>query len=151
MPTSPLTVVMLPWPGLAARFLVEAWWTCVSSGLHTWRNRADALVSTGEALTVIAPTIKTNLNLDVRPVRGWRGQVPSWCGIPCRIGRVTLWLPCAETPGQLQSFDGLAIFPQADLPDAPPYILLGTQFFLEYRIIASVDGGQVSNSHLTIP
>src|SRR4051794_18754545 len=36
--------VQIPAPGL--RYLLEAWWTCRSSGPHTWRNRSDVLLNT---------------------------------------------------------------------------------------------------------
>jgi len=45
-----------------------------------------------------------------------------------------MWLHTQETPGQTRSFSLLALFPQQDVPDAPPFIQLGTQFLLEYHV-----------------
>lgn len=89
--------------------------------------------------------------LDVYPVRGWRGQIPSWFGVPCRIGRVTIWLPIVENNGQLQSFSLLALFPQQELTDAPPYIHLGAQFFVEHQVQVVLDGQNPSSSRLVLP
>jgi hypothetical protein len=66
--------------------------------------------------------------------------MPSWYGISCRMGRLALWLPVQETPGQYREFSLLALLPNKDLREAPPFIRLGTQFVLEHRIKVLVDG-----------
>jgi hypothetical protein len=131
--------------------LALAWWTCASTGQYTWRQRSDALIASGSALSVVPPTIRNDMALDVYPVRGWRGQIPSWFGVPCRIGRVTIWLPIVENNGQLQSFSLLALFPQQELTDAPPYIHLGAQFFVEHQVQVVLDGQNPSSSRLVLP
>jgi hypothetical protein len=149
------TVALTPYPLLlpapTVRFLVTAWWTCTSSGSYTWRDRSDALVASGLPLSIVPPTTRDDMNLDVYPVPGWRGQVPSWFGIPCRIGRVKVWVPTVENPGQLLPYSVLALFPRQDLTDAPPYIHLGAQFFLEHGVQVILDGQAVSNSRLVLP
>jgi hypothetical protein len=132
------------------RFLVVSWWTCVSTGTHTWRNRSDSLIAPGQPLSVIPPTARNILNLDVYPVPGWRGRIPSWYGIPCRIGRVILWLANEENPGQPRPFSLLALLPQQEPPDAPPFIQIGAQFLVEYRGQLLLDGEDPSRSRLTL-
>jgi hypothetical protein len=149
--TTALTPYPLALPVPVVRFLAVSWWTCSSAGTHTRRNRSDALLAPGQPLSVVPFTIRNNLDLEVYPVPGWRHRVPSWYGVSCRIGRVTLWLPIVENPGQLRSFSLLALLPQQDLPDAPPFIQLGAQFLIEYRVQALLDGENPSNSRLLIP
>jgi len=74
----------------------------------------------------------------VMPERGWKGQIPTWFGVPCRIGRVKMWLSVleAELP---REFALLALLPRHDLEDAPPFVQLGTQFLLEYRAKLDLD------------
>jgi hypothetical protein len=151
MTTTALTPYPLALPVGVVRFLAISWWTCSSTGSHTWRNRNDALVAPEQPLSVIPFTIRNNLDPEVYPVPGWRGRIPTWYGVTCRIGRLTLWLPIEENPGQLRSFSLLALLPQQDLPDAPPFIQLGAQFLIEYRGQAVFDGETPSNSRLLVP
>src|SRR5947209_4850063 len=112
MPTTTgLVAYPVRMPSPAFRFLCQSWWTCHSNGRHTWRNRCDALLATGQALSVIPRAVQENLDLVIRPEPGWRGQVPSWFGVACRIGRVAMWLPIADNPGQLREFSLLALLP----------------------------------------
>jgi hypothetical protein len=133
--TTRLQPSLLPLPTVALRFLCESWWTCVTPGAphSTWRQRSDCLLNTGLVLSVVPRTIRDRLDLAVTPVPGWSGQVPSWYGIPCGLGRLTVWLPVEENPGQYRDFSLLALLPRDDLTDAPPFAHLGVQFLLEYQ------------------
>jgi hypothetical protein len=117
----------------SCRWLCESWWTCRSSGEHTWRNRSDCLVSPGEPFSVVPPQIRHDLDLVVLPEPAWPGSVPDWWGVPCRIGRVELWLPIQGGP-PLRSFSLLVLLPARTVPFAPPYIILGSQFLVEYGV-----------------
>src|SRR5438067_5763710 len=102
------TTVLIPYPGRypspTVRYLCTAWWTCYSTPRHTWRNRCDLLLATDQAISVIPAAVLQMLDLVIKPAPGWRGQVPSWFGIPCRIGRVALWLPIQEHSGTYRKF-----------------------------------------------
>jgi hypothetical protein len=128
-------------PSPSVRFLVRTWWTCYSAGSHTWRNRSDTMLATGQVLSIIPPAIRDTLDLEILPVPGWRGAVPTWMGIPCRIGRVTVWLPIQEPRGPYRSFPILVLLPQEDLPDAPPFVCLGARFLLEHHVQVFLDEG----------
>lgn len=150
--TTLLTPYPVRLPSPAVRYLCQSWWTCHSAGRHTWRNRCDALLATGQPLSLIPRPIRESLDLVVAPVPGWRGQVLTWLGVPCRVGRVATWLPVQENPGQLREFSLLALCPQHDLDDAPPYLQLGTQFLLEVRAQVFLDGTAPSaGGKLVIP
>jgi hypothetical protein len=88
------------------------------------------------------------LDLDVNPVPGWKGMIPTWFGITCRIGRATLWLPVQENPGQLRSFSTLVLLPQLELTDAPPFVHLGTQFLIEHQAEVFLDGRPGGSSRI---
>jgi hypothetical protein len=70
--------------------------------------------------------------------------VPTWFGIPCRIGRARIWLTFVEGPGVYHEFGLLALFPRHDLQDAPPFVQLGTQFLLEYAGAVHLDCSSLS-------
>ncbi len=142
----------VPSPTPLVRYLGHCWWTCHSAGRHTWRNRCDALLAIGQLLSVIPRAARESLDLVIEPEAGWRGQVPTWLGVPCRIGRATLWLPVDEEPGRHRDLSFLALLPRHDLDDAPPFIQIGTQFLLEHRIQTHLDAtSTVSPGRLTIP
>ncbi len=77
--------------------------------------------------------------MEVSTVSGWTGSVPTWFGMPCSIGRVRVWLPEEGGPTLFRDLSLLALVPNSDLPDAPPYIHLGAQFLLEYRARVFLD------------
>ena len=139
------------YPTPTVRFLTESWWTCYSSPPHTWRQRSDAVLSTGQPFSVIPRTARNGLDPEITPVKGWKGFAPTWLGVPCYVGRVTLWLPIHETPGQFRTFSLLTLLPQQDVPDAPPFIQLGAQFLLEYHIRVVLDGAKPDSTCLVIP
>jgi|GEM_PF-5535881 hypothetical protein len=140
------------YPTLTARFCAEAWWTCYSSPPHTWRKRLDVVLATGEPFSVIVPAARNFLDLEIVSAPAWKGIWMTWLGIPCQVGRVTLWLPSHETPGQMRSFSLLALFPQQDVPDTPPFIQLGVQFLLEYNIqVVLNETGPGGGKRLLIP
>jgi len=97
------------------------------------------MIATGQILSVIPPRATERFDIEILPERGWKGQVPSWYGVPCRIGRVTIWLPILEGPAPLRPLPLLALFPREEVEDAPPFVLLGTQFLLEHRAELHVD------------
>jgi hypothetical protein len=130
-----------PLPAPAVHYISESWWTCPSgsTGQHHYRERLDSLLAIGQLLSVIPPNATERFDLEIMPERGWKGQVPTWFGVPCRIGRVTVWLPTLEGPAPLRSFPLLALFPREDIEDAPPFVHLGTQFLLEHRAELHLD------------
>jgi hypothetical protein len=148
--TTPLIRYPVSLPAPSVRFLIQAWWTCYSAGPHTWRNRSDALLATGNALSVVSPSIREGLDLETFPVPGWTGVVPTWMGIPCRIARATVWLPILDPLGSYRSLPILVLLPQEDLPDAPPFIHLGAQFLLEHHVQVVLDEGE-RGDRLVIP
>lgn len=137
------TVPLYPFPVTtivpSIRFLCRSWWSCYSDGSHTWRNRSDCLIATGEAVTIMPLAVRESLDLEIKPVAGWKDREPHWLGAPCLVGRTTIWLPIAEEPGQYRDFSLLALFPTDDLPHVVPYVLLGMQFFVEHRLQLTID------------
>lgn len=136
------------YPSAAVHYLCKSLWSCYSTPKHTWRVRCDSLLATGQPLSVVPPTIRAHLDLVIAPVPGWKGHVPTWFGVGCRVGRVELWLPVEETPGQYRRFSLLALLPRHHLDDAPPFIHLGTQFLLEYRAHVRLDCSSVGGQGL---
>jgi hypothetical protein len=145
---------LLPFPTPAAHFYCETWLTCHSTAgtRYTFRVRADSLLATEHPLSVIPLPIQHQLDVAVKPARGWKGHVPSWFGISCRIGRVSWWLPTQEGPGSYREFSLLAMRPQTELEDAAPFLYLGTQFLLEYQAQIHIDGSSLAaGGRLVIP
>ncbi len=138
--TTPLTAYPVRLPSPSVRFLCEAWWTCYSAGQHTWRTRSDLFLATGEPLSVIPRPFQQSLAFVIRPDTAWRGQAQTWRGVPCRIGRVSLWVPSEETAGLLRELSLLALLPRHEVEEVPPYVLLGTQFLIEHRAQVVLDG-----------
>jgi len=93
MPTIPLTLYPLSYPAATARFLAESWWTCYSSPPHTWRQRSDAILATEQPISVMPRTARNGLDPVITPAPAWKGFAPTWLGVPCHVGRVTLSLP----------------------------------------------------------
>jgi hypothetical protein len=139
MPTTPLFPYPTARPVASVRYLCESWWTCRSTPQHTWRNRSDALLATGEPLSIIPRGIREALDIDITAVPTLGVAIPSWFGVACGMGRVRLWLPIAEEPGVYRGFSLLALLPRDDLAEAPPFVHLGTQFLLEYRAQLGID------------
>jgi hypothetical protein len=97
-------------------------------------------------------TIRERLGIEILPVPGWKGQVPTWFGVPCRIGRVTIWLPLEDGPSLYRELPLLVLLPREDLEDAPPFIYLGMQFVLEHRAQVILDGTSPGNhGRLIVP
>jgi hypothetical protein len=96
------------------------------------------MLATSEDISVIPRSISTLLDIFVDRVPQWRGRrVPRWQGLDCRIYRVEMWLPTRETDAaNPRRFSLLARIPVEDSPprDTPPYILLGGQFLVEYKV-----------------
>jgi hypothetical protein len=149
--TTPLTRYPLSYPDPTARYLLEAWWTCPSSPGHTWKQRSDCVLSTGEPFSVLPPTVRDSLDPEILPVRGWKGKIPTWYGQPCRIGRATLWLPAQEDGGLLHALSLLVLLPRQEPPDIPPFALLGTQFLLEHRARVILDSTVPGGDRLVCP
>jgi hypothetical protein len=125
----------LPFPAPAVHYVCESWLTCGSSpGTgYLYRERVDSLLATGQPLSVVPLGIQQFLALEITPAPGWKGQVPTWFGVACRIGRLRIWLPVWESPGTYREFSLLALLPRAELDDSAPLLQLGTQFLLEHR------------------
>lgn len=138
------TTLLLPYPvslpSPSVRYLCQSLWSCYSTSYHTWRRRGDLLLATGQAYSVVPPTARHDMSLDVMPEPGWRGQIPTWFGTPCRIGRVTLWLPIQAGQTPYREFSLLVLLPRDDPEDAPPFIHLGAQFLVEYQAHVFLDG-----------
>lgn len=110
------------------------------------------MLAPGQLLSVMPPGITERFDLDLLPERGWRGQVPAWFGVPCRVGRVTIWLPVLEGPALLRALSLLALFPRSGVADAPPFVQLGTQFLLEHRAELHLDySSAAGEGRLMIP
>jgi hypothetical protein len=96
----------------------------------------------------MSPFTRHQLDAVVMPEPGWTGPVPDWQGIPCKIGRVEMWL---FVEGNLapHSFSLLVLLPKREAPDAPPFVHLGVQFLLEYRARVRLDAssGSATVSH----
>lgn len=117
----------------SCRCLCESWWVCYSTRRgHTWRQRADSVVSTEQPWSVIPPYLRTHLDLVVSPVPNWSGPVPSWRGMACHLGRVEICLP-VQGGGPLRPFPLIVLLPTSDPPDPLPYAWLGMQFLVEYQ------------------
>ena len=151
MSTILLTLYPVPHPTRTAHFFTESLWTCYSSPPHTWRQRSDSILATGEPLSIMPRTARDGLDPKITPVTGWKGLSPTWMGVPCQIGRVTLWLPTQETPGLSRPFSLLTLFPQHDVPDASPFIQLGVQFLLEYHVHVVLNETATGGNYLLIP
>jgi hypothetical protein len=131
----------LPFPAPVVHYFCESWLTCHGepSTRHTYRERADSFLATEQLLSVIPLPIRELIDIQVTPERGWKGQIPTWYGIPCRIGRVRLWLPTQAGPSSHRDFSLLALLPERELEDASPLIHVGTQFLLEHRAQVHLD------------
>jgi hypothetical protein len=144
----------LPFPTPVVHYFCESWLTCHStpSTRYTYRERIDALLATEQLLSVIPLPIRELIDVAISPARGWKGQVPTWFGIPCRVGRVKLWLPIEEGPGSHREFSLLVLLPEQELEDASPLIHLGTQFLLEYHADVHLDcSSSAGQGRLVIP
>jgi len=63
-----------------------------------------------------------------------------------------MWLRVVEAPEPYRQFTLLALLPQSDLEDEPPFIRLGTQFLLEHRAELSLDcSSPAGEGRLIIP
>lgn len=135
---TPLRARPLPWPFPTARFLCGSWWTAWTNAQrqHTWRACTDSLVATDEPLSVMTPSLRGPIDPVITPEPGWQAPVPDWRGIPCRIGRVVLWLP-DDDPFVLRAFPLLVLLPVRDPPEWLPYVLLGVQFLMENRAVVN--------------
>jgi hypothetical protein len=51
----------------------------------------------------------------------------------------------------MRSFSLVTLFPKQDVPDAPPFIQLGAQFLLEYRVQVVLNEATTGNNYLLIP
>lgn len=122
----------------ANRYVCEAWWTCRSTAHHRWRNRSDCLLATGHPLSVVQPQIRHDLDLEVWQEPRWTGAIPDWDGIPCRLGRVEMWLP-VQGNQPLRPFLLLVLLPRRTAWHALPYVYLGAQFLLEFRAQLTLD------------
>jgi hypothetical protein len=97
------------------------------------------------------PSIRDPLDVVVTPEPAWTSPIPDWRGIPCRLGRVEIWLPVEGTL-LLRPFSLLMLLPERDPPDWLPYVLLGVQFLVEYDVSVALEcaSGLISG-RLTIP
>jgi len=141
-PASPTVTLLYSYPLSlvlqACRYLCEAWWTCRSTARHRWRDRSDFLLAKEQPLSVIQPQIRHDLDLEVRPEPRWTGAIPHWQGIPCRLGRVEMWLPVRGNQ-PLRSFLLLVLLPRRTAAHALPYVYLGAQFLVEFRTQLTLD------------
>jgi hypothetical protein len=62
-----------------------------------------------------------------------------------------MWLPSQETPGQMRPLSLVTLFPKQDVPHAPPFIQLGTQFLMEHNIQVVLNGTGTGGNRLVIP
>jgi hypothetical protein len=152
--TTLLKPSLVPAPAPVAHYVCEAWWACHTApgSRHQYRERLDALVATGQGLSVVPRAVLERLDLVVEPERGWQGHVPTWFGVRCRIGRVRTWLAVDEGSGSYREFSLLALFPRRDLEGTPPFVHLGTRFLLDCRAELSLDcSSPAGEGRLVIP
>jgi len=132
-------------PVATALFRLEARWTCHSSKPGTtWRDRCDVILATDLPFTVIPVPIQRSLDLVESPEPRWRGPTPDWFGVPCRIVRAQVWFPTLGPSLLFVPFELVVQLPQTDLPDTPPFILLGNQFLVEHRARIQIDANQMA-------
>ena len=141
----------LAFPSPSVQFHCETWWTCRSTRRHTWRARSDSLLATELPLSVLPPSIRDVLDVEITPVPGWRDSVPTWFGVKSSVGRVKIWLPVEATPRIYRNLSLLVLLPKDDLPDAPPFVHLGTQFLMEYQTQILLNCGPATTGELHIP
>jgi hypothetical protein len=101
------------------------------------------------------PQIRHDLDVVVLPEPSWSsGAVPDWCGVPCRVGRVEMWLPVLGSDLK-RCFSVLVLLPRQNVPHALPFVYLGVQFYLEYRadltFSCSSSSPHTSTGQLVIP
>jgi hypothetical protein len=97
------------------------------------------------------PSIRDPIDPVIVPEPHWQGPVPDWQGIPCRMGRLEMWLPGSE-PFVLRPFSLLALFPERDPSEWLPYVLLGVQFLTEYQARVTLECSPTgSRGQLLIP
>ena len=123
-----------PFPVL--RYLCKAWWICWKRrGAGTRERRCDVRLGTGHDFSVIPRNVQRSLRAVVTPEPGWRGDVPTWFGIDCDIGRVEMRLPVQASLGvPYWRFPLLVLLPVRPSRYDPSYIWLGSQFLEEYRV-----------------
>src|SRR5262249_22905113 len=108
-----------------------------------------------EELSLLLPSIRHLYDIVVAPEPRWgRRRLPRWREIDCRLGRVEMWLPVFDGPQPLRPFSLLVRIPKHDPPPQPPeplpYVLLGTQFLVEYQATLELDAAKNSGK-LVIP
>jgi hypothetical protein len=87
----------------------------------------------------IFDTLEVTVNFDVPSWAGRQAYIPSWRGMPCRIGlaRFNMVNPnvaAAHGGYSAQEFNVLVRVPDQDPIAPPPTILLGNEFFHHYRM-----------------
>ena len=139
-------------PVPTVRFLSVSWWTCWTTPQqsYTWRTRSDSLLATDEPVSIMLRSLRDRLDVVWTPEVPPSGMEPQWRGIPCRMGRVPLWLPLQGNE-PLRELSLLVLVPEHDPVDGLPYVLLGTQFLLEHRSTAHLDCSEQPGGHLQIP
>src|ERR1700736_2410757 len=105
---------LMPAPADVVHYVCEFWWTCHTgtAGKHYYRELLDSMLATGQGLSVIPPAVLERFDLVITPEPGWKGQVPTWFGVPCRIGRVKMWLRVLGEPAPYREFSLLTILPR---------------------------------------
>jgi hypothetical protein len=88
-----------------------------------------AWLDTAAPLSVV-PFHLHHRRLTWQPFSGIR---TTWCGQPCDLGRVDVWLRTDQPPYTRGPLSLLAKFPHSDPPGDPVPLLLGLEFLLTYQ------------------
>lgn len=148
-PAAPTTTLVFPVPcpplfGRTPGFVCRAKWRTEPvyvNPLETVESSPQpfpALLASEQGLSVIPKSICDGLRIAVRPIANWTGRAPIHHGRPCRVGWVVMFLTLVDQ-GYERQFGVRALIPNDDHALLPPCILLGTEFFRQYRVRLVLD------------
>jgi hypothetical protein len=135
MSSSPISVLLYPqlwyhYRGSSASFLFDSRVRCDNGETDT---DLECLLESGLGISILPRAVRRRLGVQVQTLPGWQGKsIPTWHGIPCRIGRITL------------SISGFWFNPLVRVPVLkkrwmPPYLLIGTEFLISKKAIVRLN------------
>ena len=98
------------------------------------------LLDTGAPVSVIPHSIYDSSSFDWTELPGpWPAELTEWFAVPCKVGRIEVWLPVPQPPPQPPLQHGpyffIAKFPEStpkQLKEKPVPVLAGLNFFEEH-------------------